>query len=285
MTAKVAERTLQAIARVITGDGGKSPYRSGPKLVRFFNAHGTSDVYPTVGGFPARWAFAEDKLRDLNGTAAFAGVVEDAVNPAEYLDGTHDAGAVVDHLNEYLAFDGLELRRAGLAWRLVARGVSLVRVEPVGVPADPLTHDFIHEQLAKCERKLGEGDNDGAITNARALVEAVLREIEQRVAGAPTDSKGDLLKQYKAVQKILNLQPEREDIHESLRQMLTGLVSIVNGIAAARNAMSDAHARSYKPAPHHARLVVNSATTLADFLLASYEVQRERGLIKPGVQV
>jgi hypothetical protein len=279
MSSIISERTLQEIAKAVTGDGGISPYRSGPKLVRYFNALGANDVYPQGGGFPSRWAFAEEKLRALNGSSALVSAIEGAVNPAEYLGTTHDVAAVAAHLNTYLAFDGFELRSEGGAWRLRARGASTVRVQSLGAPADPLTHEFIHEQIAKCERKLGESDHDGAITNARALVEGVLREIEHRARGAATDTKGDLGRQFKEVQRILHLEPDRKDIDGALKQMLTGLVSIVNGIAAARNAMSDAHARTYRPAAHHARLVVNAAQTLADFLLAAYEAQRERGMV------
>lgn len=279
MATTLSERCVQAVAQVITGDRGISPYRSGPKLVRFFNALRGNDVYPSGGGFSSRWTYAEDKLREVNGTTNLVAAVEAAVNPAEFVGTEHDVAVVVQHLNEFLVHDGLVLRLEGRSYRLRDAVGRLVQVEAVGAPADPLTQDFIHEQLAKCERKLGEGDFDGAITNARALLEAVLREIETRVHGEAGDAKGDLGKQYKEVQRLLRLSPDRKDIDGSLRQMLSGLVSIVNGIAAARNAMSDAHARTYRPAAHHARLVVNAAQTLADFLLAAYEAQRERGMV------
>lgn len=279
MPPKLSERCIQALAQVITGDGGASPRRSGPQLVRFFNAFGANDVYPKDGGFPSRWVFAEDKLRQMNGTMNLVNAVEATVSTAEFANTAHDVVAVVDQLNLLLVHDGLTLRREGRGYRLRDAIGNLVQVEVVGAPADPLTHEFIHEQLQKCSQKLDGRDFDGAITNARALLEAVLREIEVRVQGRASDTKGDLGKQYKEVQGLLRLSPDRQDIDGSLRQMLSGLVSIVNGIAAARNAMSYAHARNYRPATHHARLVVNAAQTLADFLLAACEAQRERGML------
>ncbi len=278
----LSNRTLEALGQVITGAGRKSPSRSGPKLLRFFNAFGADDRYPSGGGFPSHWSFAEDKRREFNDSPTIKVIVEAAVNPTDYVGTDFDCDEVVAHLNEYLAVDDLALRRGGRCWKLRRRGETLVRVESVGEPADPLTHEFIHEQLTKCQRKLNEGDYDGAITDARALTEGVLREIEIRVTGSATDTKGDLARHYKAVQKLLHLEPDRKDIAGSLRQMLSGLVSIVHGISAARNSMSDAHARTYRPAAHHARLVVNAAQTLADFLLASYEVQREKGMPDEG---
>jgi hypothetical protein len=45
--------------------------------------------------------------------------------------------------------------------------------------------------------------------------------------------------------------------------------------------MSDAHARQYRPHRHHAKLAVNAAKTVVDFLQDSFEYQQERGLIAP----
>lgn len=279
---KVGEPTIRAVARLMAGESGLSPKRNKLRVIEFLNGCGADlPGRELLDGSPFPEFYSESKLREFNGTATIGAVITGCVNPAEYTGTAFDHASAVTHLNEHLAHDGLELVRAGRRWKLAAVDPSSVVVSTLGESADPLSHEFIREQLAKCERKLGEDDNDGAITNARALVEGVLRELERRISGTSTDTSGDLLKQYKTVQKLLNLQPERQSLHESLRQMLTGLVSIVNGIAAARNAMSDAHARTYKPAPHDARLVVNSANTLADFLLASYEVQRDRGVIKP----
>ncbi len=47
---KISERTVSAISQIITGDKAISPYRSGPKLVKFFNEFGTNAVYGR--GFP-----------------------------------------------------------------------------------------------------------------------------------------------------------------------------------------------------------------------------------------
>ena len=91
---------------------------------------------------------------------------------------------------------------------------------------------------------------------------------------------GDLVKLYKRVQKLLNIEPDRKDISDSLRQILSGLISIVNGLAAMRNKMSDAHAATYRPSRHHAKLAVYAATTLADFLFETKNYQRQRGVLR-----
>jgi hypothetical protein len=147
-------------------------------------------------------------------------------------------------------------------------------------PEQHASHEFIIEQVDKCDRKLRDDDYDGAITNARSVVEAVLADIEVRLDPTPPLYDGDLGKLYKRVQKLLNLDPERRDIDDSLRQLLRGLVSIVGGLAPLRNKMSDAHVRKYKPARHHAKLAVNAAKTLLDFVYDSFKYQKASGRIQ-----
>jgi hypothetical protein len=278
MGIELSERTLKALSKVITGDGGISPYRSGPQLVDFFNEFGADDVYPRGGGFPSRWAFAEDELREFNDSAKLPAIIEAAVAPPEYLGSEFEADAVVAHLNEYLQYDGFELRKAGLAFRLGRRG-SAVPIEALPEAQDEVNQQFIHEQVDKCREKLAGGDFDGAITNARVLIEAVLREIETRLSPEPPATHGDLVKQYKTVQRLLQLEPGRQDLSTALKQILSGLNNIVSGLAGVSNKMGDRHARQYRPAEHHARLAVNSANTLADFLFSTFEHQRKNGRI------
>ena len=75
--------------------------------------------------------------------------------------------------------------------------------------------------------------------------------------------------------------PASKDISDTLKQILSGLTGIVNGLSGLRNLMSDSHARSYKPDKHHAKLAVNAAKTLADFLFETKEYQVQKGFRSP----
>jgi acetoin utilization deacetylase AcuC-like enzyme len=108
----------------------------------------------------------------------------------------------------------------------------------------------------------------------------VLIGIEKDMDANAVEYDGDLVRLYKRVQKLLNLEPDRKDISDSLKQILSGLTSIVNGLATMRNKMSDAHAATYRPSRHHAKLAVYSATTLADFLFETRNYQQQRGALK-----
>jgi hypothetical protein len=185
----------------------------------------------------------------------------------------HDAIALV---NELLSFDGYEIVAHGSAYDVVdkQRGEILVdvRLEP-----SHLSHAFIMEQIEKCRTKIGVKDYDGAITNARSMVEAVLTAIEKEIDSTALDYDGNLPRLYKRVQGHLNLSPDNPKVSESLKQTLTGLSSIIQGLAALSNRMGDRHVREYKPAQHHAVLVVNSAMTFSNFIFDTYAYQNRVG--------
>jgi hypothetical protein len=187
--------------------------------------------------------------------------------------------AAVYYLNRYLEFDGFCLMLSGKRYRLRRTGEPTIPIEPPLEPKDRLSHEFIAEQIEKCDKKLAAEDYDGAITNARSMVEAVLSDIESRLDPRPPSYDGDLPRLFKRVQNLLNLDPQRPDISGSLKQLLGGLASVIAGLAPLRNKMGDAHVRSYRPARHHGKLAVNAAKTLVDFVYDTFQYQRSRGTI------
>jgi hypothetical protein len=282
---RLSKRTLSALQKVLTGDpvqpAGKpiAPYRSGPALVALFNELGRNDTYAYKGGFPSRWQYTESCLDAMNGTSVLTRAVETAVDLRTYLDTEFSAEQAVEYLNKYLDLDGFQLSHHGNSYRLRTLEGQAVAVEARWAPATHASHEFIAEQIDKCDRKLREDDYDGAITNARSVVEAVLIDVESRLDPSPGPYDGELSRLYKRVQKLLNLEPDRPDVGDSLRQLLRGLASIVSGLAPLRNKMGDAHVRTYKPARHHAKLAVNAAKTLLDFVYDTFEYQKSAGVI------
>jgi hypothetical protein len=277
---KVEMPTIGALQKLITGDpvssdGALAPYKSGPTLVDYFNQFGEQDEYGQ--GFPSRWIYAESRLSELNGKPIFAQVIETAVDPRLYLGTDFSVDDAVDYLNQFLEFDGYKLTKQGNRYRLSSLGQEIVSFEHAILGNNAPNTEFIREQTYKCKSKINSGDYDGAITNARSLLEAVLLEIEYKLIGIEPNYNGDLNQLYKKVQKLLNLEPARKDISDSLKQILTGIISIIGGIAPLRNKMSDSHARTYKPAEHHAKLAVNSVHTICMFLLDSFEYQVKSG--------
>jgi hypothetical protein len=273
---KISERSVSALAKIITGDSQISPYRSGPALVRLFNEFGANDVYGQ--GFPSRWYYTEGKIRSINDTSRLPSLIRAVFDPRDWLEFEKSREDAVAYLNNYLKYDGFEVVRDGEFFSIRALAGGAVAFEYPPQAAREVNQLFIDQQVKKCERKLAENDFDGAITNARSLLEAVLTEVEQDLSPVdPPPYDGDLPKLYKRVQKLLSLEPVRADIAEPLKPVLGGLASIVSGISALRNKMGDAHVRSYQPTRRHALLVVNAAKTVAAFVVDTKEHMVAKG--------
>lgn len=271
---KLSARSVQALAKIITGDSGLSPYRSGPKLIEFFNELGGEDRYGP--GFPTRWKYAEDKIYESNDTPKLLAIIRSVFDPRDFLDAQKDVVPALEHLNQRIKFDGYMVIRDGDFIKIRDIDGQMVDMASPFQGSSKDTHVFIDEQIQKSENKIQEGDYDGAITNARALLEAVLSEIEKQYDPTAQEYDGDMIKLYRRVQKHLNLDPARPDIDSTLKQVLSGLISIASGLAGLRNKMSDAHVRSYKPMKHHAVLVVNASKTMANFLFETMAYQRTK---------
>jgi hypothetical protein len=207
----------------------------------------------------------------MNGTQALDRLLSDVLHPTQFMDTAFEQQPAIDFINQRLKFDGYEIGLDGEGVPVVhSRQGSVVDfVDPL-VGSDQEAQRFLDEQRTKCDQKLREGDWDGAVTNARSMLETVLTGIERATDPTPPAYDGDVGKLYKRVQKLLALEPARPDLDTALKQVLTGLASIVSGIAGLSNKMGDRHVRTYAPGRRHAILVVDSAKTLASFLVSTY---------------
>ncbi|MBO6186570.1 MAG: abortive infection family protein [Chryseobacterium sp.] len=133
--------------------------------------------------------------------------------------------------------------------------------------------EYIQEQIEKCNIKIVEKDFEGAVTNSRTLLESICLYIYEVKVG-DYDYKGNLLKLYKDVSQCLNMGPA-DHSDEYLKQILSGIFSIINGVSGLRNNFSDAHGNSprkaYKIDDRHAILTVNLSKTIAEYLYLSYK--------------
>jgi Abortive infection C-terminus len=278
---KLAQYTINKLADLVCGGANGWPYRRGADLVEFFNQYGLRDVYEA--GFPSRTAFAKGKLTTLAPKPEMAQTVCDLVDPRHWHDLEQDVvvpnEACVAKLNELLAFDNYEVAKEGRGYKLRDLTGALVPIEALPKNLPGASALSIETQIKKCRAKIEVGDFDGAITNARALIEHLLLAVEAELSMEPPPFDGDMGRLFNRVRSLLNLDTSRKDISDSLKQVLTGLTSIVQGLSAMRNKMSDSHGTTYKPARHHAKLAVNCAMTLADFIFESKAYQEQKGLL------
>lgn len=118
-------------------------------------------------------------------------------------------------------------------------------------------------------------DPDGAITVARTVLETVCKHILTDL-NVPCDEGDDMPKLYGLTSAALSLAPDQYT-EQVFKQILGGCKTVVDGLAALRNRLSDAHGRGPtrgKPSARHAELAVNLAGATATFLVQTWMSRR-----------
>jgi hypothetical protein len=133
--------------------------------------------------------------------------------------------------------------------------------------------DYVREGWEKALERRAT-DPQGAITAARTLLESVCKHILDK-SGVAYGEASDLPKLYNLTARQLNLSPGQHT-EQVFKQILGGCQTVVEGLGALRNRLSDAHgksSRSVRPAARHAELAVNLSGTMATFLLHTWQAR------------
>lgn len=167
-----------------------------------------------------------------------------------------------------------KMKRDG--WKWADRQFVRIEDRPVSlhIRALELSEASVREHVDKARDKIARGDHAGAITNAYTLVESLLKALLKELVPSVKETQGDIRALFAALKGPMNLDAGDAAIETTLKPILTGLQSQISGLFELANKASDRHARRYNPAPHHAKLAVNCAFTLCEFLLESYEHQK-----------
>lgn len=105
---QLSKKSLEELRNIINGDGSPD-YRSGPKLVEFFNNLGFHDNYGQ--GFPSRWQYTDEKLKLLNGTSNLDKCIKQTFAVIEYVGRIDQLDSLIEYYNQYLAFDKYKIIR------------------------------------------------------------------------------------------------------------------------------------------------------------------------------
>lgn len=278
---RLSVETLDCIAGVLAVPDGSdyAPYRTGPALVKLFNRVGFDDVYSydagiCAPGFGSRHAYVTIRLGLMNGKPEVSTVIEAALDQRLFERDHIRIGPAARNVRAYLKPEGYSIHRVDGVYRVQSLARASVRTDLEEASNLVMNAEYLREQQSKGETKLANGDPDGAITNARTLLEAMLLEmwkgLSNQVLG---DYDGDVARLYKKVVPLLDLGAGNDKKAEaSLKQALGGLSGVVSGIAGMRNVMSDAHAHVSPAEDRHARLAINAVATICSFLLDSYSI-------------
>lgn len=105
---QLSPKTLESLRDMINE---RTEYRSGPKLVRFFNQLGFNDSYSQ--GFPSRWVFTDERLGKINGTATLDQCIKNLFAPINFIGRIDALDEHLKEFNKYLAFDKWKVVRDG----------------------------------------------------------------------------------------------------------------------------------------------------------------------------
>lgn len=280
---------IKGLVDTITGGGGNDPappiglYRSGPKIEQFFLDCGI-DMHI---GSSSRVKATTDALRlaaiQWNGDELLTRALERVADPRDYMADESKGHAVVDHLNRILDADGFAIAIINGKAHVVSRGTAGAAVATFTAKVRVLDFDTVELDIARALAN-SAADAEDAVTAACSLLESVCRSILIEL-GLPLPTKKDIDGLVRAVQEPLNLSPGRTDlpaeIEQDVRQVLGGLTSVAKGIGALRTHAGDAHGREkgFKRIDARiARLAITAASSLALFLIATWEQQHHRAL-------
>jgi hypothetical protein len=130
---------------------------------------------------------------------------------------------------------------------------------------------------AEFQRALDTADSDppAGVTAACSLLESLFQiYIEDENLEMPATKTIKPL--WSVVSKNLGLEPAAMP-DDDLKRILSGMFSIVDGVGAFRTHAGSAHGggrNRYRPQARHARLAINSAQTLAMFVLETWDAAR-----------
>ena len=171
---------------------------------------------------------------------------------------------------------GLTYRIGGTVFKLGTGAVART-LEQMAREKDLLGVETEFERIVASLDK----DPPSAVTASCALLESLLKVyIEDEALEMPSDQSIKPL--WNVVRKHIKFDPAVIQ-DENLRKILSGLASIIDGIAALRTHKGSAHGQGksgYKVKPRHARLAVHAASTVATFLLETWEERKARPLVE-----
>ena len=132
--------------------------------------------------------------------------------------------------------------------------------------------EYIKSISARANKDIEEGNFDEAFTKARTLIEEVFCKVIEDAGQTPLTS-GEISRLYKQVKDCYKMHPAEYD-DKRIKELLSGLEKIITSISLMRDKNGDSHGLGSKRLnvkSYHARLFVNSAFVLADFILSVAE--------------
>ena len=283
MRIKLSDQTVDALALIISGGSQNDPtpsigvYRAGWQLVEFFKPFKVEVDLNSHSRLPATKQSLQYMVF-LDDQAELKRVIERAADPRDFINDPPRHAAVVEYLNRFLAYDNLKLEMVGHVIKLFEIVTTAGVVSAIGAVAEALDFDTVNRDLERALRSAAD-DPEDAVTAACSVVESVCRSILIE-SGMELPAKQDIGGLYRAVRDPLGLSLTKDGVSDliadDVRNVLSGLVTAVQGIGALRTHGGDAHGRERgfrRVDARIARLAIHSASAVALFLLETWQLR------------
>lgn len=169
-------------------------------------------------------------------------------------------------INGILYFGGNELASAN--GRFIIRKIG-AKVEVKAPEIKNIDREYIRSISIRAMEDVDNRNFDSAITKSRTLLEETFCYVIEKKNETPSIS-GNINYLYKQVKNLYNMHGDA-NTDKRINTLLSGLEKIISSISEMRNKDSDAHgvgAKRISIDEHHARLFVNAAIAMADFILS-----------------
>lgn len=191
----LSQKTLEKLRDLINEE---TEYRSGPKLVSFFNQLGFNDVYGK--GFPSRWIYTDEKLSKLNGSPELDKCIKTLLSPANFIGRIIELDKIIDDFNRFISFDGWVITRSGkeISFKRVDENYfesvqdkeeesindflqkSFEEISIEGLNIDIFVYSILENRIQELQKCLKIGAPLAVIFHAGSILEGILLGIAQK---------------------------------------------------------------------------------------------------------
>lgn len=253
----------------------KMPYLSGPVLCYI------SEVFslPVVYGSQSRWIYLDELLAHCIREGTCSQLIAYLFDKAQFqkhltgmsykeTEAMHQkiVGAAIERINGILYFNDYELVTTDKKYYVKPK---FAEIEVDAPSVRDIDRDYIIGLTERANKDIDEGNYDSAITKSRTLLEEVFCYVIEKKDKKPVEN-GKIDALYSQVKDLYNMH-DNVKMDERLKTLLSGLESILSAISQMRNKNSDSHGAGSKRINidnYHARLFVNAAVMMSDFILS-----------------
>lgn len=255
------------------------PYLSGLDLCDISTTFGLVVEYGWNGGALSRWMYLDNLIDYCIRNRKIQNLLNYLFSKERFVDKLKDLtpedinkvydsiiNTIIKQINGILYFSGNEMKVTNKQF-VIQPINAVVNVEAPKIKV--IDRDYIKDLAERAQEDIENSNFDSAITKSRTLLEEVFCYVIEVKNEEPLIN-GDIVTLYKQVKGLYNMHQAKE-IDRRINMLLSGLEKILTAITQMRNNESDAHgvgSKRIKIDEHHARLFLNAAIMMSDFILS-----------------